>query len=80
MSVEVADGVIHVRGNGRVEDAEPILAALQDDPAAVINLSGATRLHSATIQLLVALRPRIAGAPSDPFQARHIIPLLVDAP
>jgi hypothetical protein len=76
MSVRVVGSTIHVEGAGLVEDAEPVLAALSADPAAMVDLSRATRLHSAIVQLLVGLRPRIVGAPSDAFQARHIVPLL----
>lgn len=76
MSVRVAGGVIHVEGNSLVEDAEPILAALQEAPDRTVDLSRAARLHSAGIQVLLALRPRITGLPSDPFQARHLAALL----
>jgi len=77
MSVRIAGSTIHVEGNGLVEDAEPILVALQADPKRIVDLSRAAKLHSATVRLLLALRPRIVGAPSDPFQAEHVAPLLI---
>jgi len=76
MSVRVVGNVVHVEGMGAVADAEPILAALHDDPSRVVDLSAATRLHSAIIQLLFAVRPRTIGAPSDPFYAAQIARLL----
>ena len=71
MSVRIEGRTIYVEGNGPVEDAEPILAALQEDPQRIVDLSHAGRLHTASVQVLLALRPAIVGAPSDSFQARH---------
>jgi hypothetical protein len=76
MSVRVAGDIIHIEGTGSVADAEPLLAALLDDPSRAVDLSGAARLHSAIIQLFLALRPRIIGAPADLFHNSHIVPLL----
>jgi hypothetical protein len=45
-------------------------------PAATVDLSRATRLHSASVQILRALAPPIVGSPSDPFQATFVFPLL----
>lgn len=76
MTVRVTRDAIFVEGAGAVADAEPILSALQADASRTIDLSGATRLHSAIIQLLIALRPRVAGLPADPFFAAHLLALL----
>ena len=75
MTVRVSGKMIHVEGNSLVEDAEPILAALQADVESIVDISTASRLHSATIQMLLALKPVVRGAPSDSFQAREIAPL-----
>ena len=58
MSVEVVGGTIRIIGNATVADAEPLLVALQGDPARHIDLGQAVHLHSAVIQILLALRPR----------------------
>ncbi len=76
MSVRFAGDSISIEGAGDVADAEPLLSALLDDAARQIDLTNATRLHSAVIQLLLALRPRIVGDPHDPFYLSHIKPLL----
>ena len=75
MTVRVSGKIIHVEGNSLVEDAEPILAALHADAERIVDISGASRLHSATIQLLLALKPAVRGAPSNTFQAHDIAPL-----
>jgi hypothetical protein len=80
MSIEVAGGTVRIIGNATVEDAEPLLAALLDDPARTVDLDQATHLHSAVIQLLLAVRPTIAGAPAHPFFATWITPLLDHGP
>jgi hypothetical protein len=76
MSVRTAGDTIHLEGVGDVADAEPLLSALLADRSRKVDLSGATRLHSAVIQLLLALRPKIVGAPDDAFHAAHIVPHL----
>ncbi len=76
MSVRVDGMMIHIVGNSPVEDAEPILTALQDEPDRTVDLSAATRLHSAVAQILIGLRPKIVGSPSDPFQVKHLMSLL----
>jgi hypothetical protein len=78
MSVRVASGVVHLVGNCPVEDAEPLLVALLDG-CTDVDLGAASRLHMAVAQLLVARRPAIVGVPSDPFLARHLLPVLGDA-
>ncbi len=76
MTVRVAGDTIYVEGVGHVAEAEPILSALLEDPSRTIDLSGTTRLHSAVIQLLLALRPRTIGAPADSFQSSYLVALL----
>jgi len=73
------DGLtIHIVGNSPVEDAEPLLSALQRIPDATIDLSRATRLHSASVQILRALAPPTVGSPSDPFQATFVFPAVLN--
>lgn len=76
MSIEIAGTTVRIVGNAAVEDAEPLLAALLDDPARTVDLDHAAHLHSAVIQLLLAIRPTIAGMPAHPFFAAWILPLL----
>ena len=76
MSVQVSGGVIRIVGSGRIEDAEPILAALNEEPSRVVDLGQAAHLHTAVVQILFAFRPSVCGMPSDPFYAAHVAPLL----
>jgi hypothetical protein len=76
MTVRVDAETVWIEGNSLVEDAEAVLVAVQDVPGRAVDLVNASRLHSATIQLLVALKPKVRGVPSDPFQACHLARLL----
>ena len=76
MSVEITDKGIRIVGNAVVGDAEPILAALQADRSLMVNLVEAAHLHSAVVQLLLALRPGIEGEPAYPLFTAHVLPLL----
>ena len=76
MSVEITGSRIRIVGNAAVGDAEPILVALQEDRSRIVNLAEAAHLHSAVIQLLLALRPAIEGAPAYPLFVTHVLPLL----
>jgi hypothetical protein len=77
MSVRVADGVIHLEGRCMVEDAEPLLRAVQDDPAATVALAGATRLHMAVVQVLLAARPPLLDLPEQLPAARLLLSRLI---
>lgn len=76
MTVRVVDGIIFLEGAPAVEDAEPLLLALQAAPDAVVDIAGASRLHMAIVQLLLATRPAIRGVPTDPFLRDRLLPLL----
>jgi hypothetical protein len=73
MTVAAQNGVIRLHGRCLVEDAEPLLLALQDDPEATVDLAEASRLHLAVVQILLALRPSVTGTPQDPVVARHLL-------
>jgi len=65
-----------IDGPCTVEDALPLLEALQADPAAFVSLRGCTQLHSAPLQVLLAVRPGVRDLPEEPFLARWVAPLL----
>lgn len=77
MSVRVEGNIIHLEGRCLVEDAEPLLLALQDIPGAIVALDGATRLHLAVVQILLASRPVITGTPRDAVIATHLLAALM---
>lgn len=78
MSVEIVGDIVRIVGDAPVGDAEPLLAALHDDPARHIDLGEAAHLHSAVIQIMLALRPRIVGSPAYPFFSDSILPRLIE--
>jgi hypothetical protein len=41
-----------------------------------VGLKACTHLHSAPLQVLLALRPKIGALPEEPFLARWVAPLL----
>jgi hypothetical protein len=77
MSVTTStDGVILLRGDCPLEDAEALLRRLSDDPGADVDWSGCGRVHTAVIQVLAAARRRMVGFPTDPFVHKHLAAFL----
>jgi len=76
MTVRIEDDTIHLSGRCAAEDAEALLVALQDQPARIVDLSEAQRLHMAVAQVLLAARPVVRGVPQGDFLARHLTDLL----
>jgi len=76
MSVALDGTVVRLTGNCRVEDAEPLLAMLQAQGQRSVDLSEARQLHTAVVQILLAIRPEIRGRSLDPFVRTWIEPLL----
>ena len=54
---------IVLSGHCSVEDAEPLLAALQATPDATVDLTGAAWLHTAVLQVLMVVAPALRGRP-----------------
>lgn len=59
-----------------VEEADGLLAWLIKHPKHEVDLSGAEHLHTAVVQALMALAPRLIGQPADDFVARYLLPQL----
>jgi hypothetical protein len=73
MSVAVAgDGRILLQGDCPIEDAEALLRCLSDDPGALVDWNGCAHAHSAVIQVMLAIGPRVVGRPADPFLDRYV--------
>jgi hypothetical protein len=75
MTVQVVDDVVRLTGHCPVEEAETLLAALAEG-ARAIDLTDATRLHFALVQILAIARPAIAGLPNEPFLRDMLMPAL----
>lgn len=76
MSARLNGNIIVLEGQCRVEDAEPLLGWLQADGSRVVDLTAAEHLHTAVVQVLMALRPGIRGAGNDSFVRDWIAPAL----
>ena len=77
MTVRLAeDGAVHLEGDCSVEEAETLLAALLDQPAAAVDWRRCRGAHTAVVQVLIALRPPMMGEPDDEFLRRWIAPFL----
>jgi hypothetical protein len=79
MSVALDGTVVRLRGDCRVEDAEPLLAMLQGPEQRSVDLSEARQLHTAVVQILLAIRPEIRGGSLDSFVRTWVQPLLIRA-
>jgi hypothetical protein len=69
-------GVIALAGRCGVEEAEELQRHLLAAPEAIVDWTGCESLHAAVVQVLLAARPQIRGAPSSAFLEKHIAPLL----
>jgi hypothetical protein len=78
MTVLLDGEVIRLDGPSRVEDAETLLAHLRAADSLAVDLGAAERLHTAVVQVLLACRPRLVGASTDPFDAVWLMPMLRD--
>lgn len=64
MTVRVEGRTIMLEGRCPASDAEDLLVALGDDPAARVDIGGVVKLHMAVLQVLLALRPPVIGRPT----------------
>ena len=77
MTVRVLDGaVIELSGTCGVEDAEALQRGLLAAPDSTVKWAAGEQRHTAVLQVLLAARPRVTGAPSNPFLEKHVAPLL----
>jgi len=76
MSVRFEDGVIILEGDCQVDEAEQLLELLLAEPAAAVDWSGCVQLHTALLQVLLAIRPVVVGSPESQFFRRWIAPLV----
>lgn len=78
MSVLLEAGKINLNDNCPVEDAERLLILLQNQPDCPVDISEATNLHAAVLQVLMAFRRETFGASRDSFLQKWIVPALAD--
>jgi hypothetical protein len=76
MSVRLEDDTVILEGPCGVEDAEPLLALLQEARTRPVDIQGAESLHTAVFQVLLATRPPLRGASPNPFVRDWLVPIL----
>ena len=76
MSVLLSDDRIVLRGACGVEEAETLLALIQQHPDVPVDVSQAGQVHTALWQVIMALRPPVAGEPADDFARNWLMPSL----
>jgi hypothetical protein len=64
MTVRITDGHIVLEGRCPASDAEELLAALCELAGASVDIGGASKMHMAVLQVLLAVRPIVTGCPS----------------
>ena len=80
MSVALDGERIRLTGPCRVEDAEALLVLLQSDRMRPVDVTDATHLHAAVLQVLFAFGPPLIGSPQDAFTEQWLMPLLCRNP
>jgi hypothetical protein len=66
MSIEYTENQAVFRDVASVEEAQDLLAWLQNKPAATVDLGACTHLHAINLQILMAAQNRIAVWPYEP--------------
>ena len=79
MSVRIEGDVIFLEGECGVEDAEPLVRALEGGGGLRVDVSHGRQLHSAVVQALLRFQPRLDGAPEDGFLIRFVLSALAEA-
>ena len=73
MTVKSEEGRIILEGRCRVEDAEALLGALLRFPGSVVDVGAAESLHTAVLQILLTVKPRLSGTAKHQFLARYVL-------
>jgi len=73
MTVTTAeDATIRLEGVCTLEDAETLARRLSETPEASVDWSDCEQAHTAVIQVLLAARPQMIGAPRDNFLREQV--------
>ena len=76
MAMRYSDGVVHLTDICSADDAEPLLDWLLQHPTGTVNLEECVQLHTAVLQVLMALSPPTTGPPQDETLAKWLPPHL----
>jgi hypothetical protein len=71
------DGHIELVGTCSGADAEPLLQLLLADPAATVDWRECRSAHTAVVQVLMAVRPKLLGPPADARLRDWVTPAII---
>ncbi|HEY6514565.1 MAG TPA: hypothetical protein VIY50_00360 [Steroidobacteraceae bacterium] len=81
MTVRIAaGGGIELVGACPSEDAEVLLRLLLADPGTTVDWRDCRDAHTAVVQVLMAVRPRLLGPPADARLKDWVAPAITDSP
>jgi hypothetical protein len=69
MPFRIDDNVVTLDGHCSVEEAQPLYEALRGLEEPIFDLGGASGLHTAIVQLILASSGGLRGTPSEPALA-----------
>lgn len=69
MPLEFTKTTVTLSGACSVEEALPLLEHLQSHRSVRVDMGTCTHMHTAILQVLLAVRPKIAALPQDEFLA-----------
>lgn len=70
------DQEVSLDGVCTVEEAETLFSWTQEHPDAAINLAGCDHVHTAVLQVLMAVRPKISAGPTNPAVRDWLMPII----
>lgn len=77
MSVRLDGNVIYLEGLCRIEEVEALFDLLQQGQGRKVDISRCLSLHTALVQILLAIRPVISGDSTDSFICNRLVPAIV---
>ena len=76
MPILTEGDIARIDGAASVEEAETLVAFLEGAAGRRVDLSAATHLHTAVLQVLMAYRPTATALPGDPDLNALLAPVL----
>ena len=76
MPLELGEGTATLTGVVTVDEVEELASWLRASVKPKVNLRRCNHLHTGAFQALLLFRPKVSAAPTDPFLAGQVLPLL----
>jgi hypothetical protein len=78
LPLELGDTTATLTGVITVDEVEPFAAWLRDTGRPRVNLRRCQHLHAGAFQAMLRFQPKVTAAPTDPFLATHLLPVLTE--